>query len=216
LGLPVLAKAVGWELRRLGCDIKAYRADPAAEYRRVFASAAEQSLRAGKPVLAAGFIGTALDDQEPPLLGYGTRGKSTQYGQQTARIERHPWLLYVIGERAPAGSAAEVDLASLRHIIALFNEKAQGPDAPKTRFSGRQAWDEWLRLMHRGVGHDNNMLIHLQYNRRSAVAYLREMAGRHTGETAAHLAAAVGVYQRILDDLMAAELPYPPDRKSVV
>ena len=29
-------------------------------------------LGAGKPVLAYGFVGVALDDQAPPLLGYST------------------------------------------------------------------------------------------------------------------------------------------------
>ena len=207
LGLPVLAKAVGWELHKLPSDMKTYKANPAAEYRRMFASAVEQSLRAGKPVLAAGFIGTGTDGQEPPLLGYATRGKSTQYGQQTVRIERYPWFLYVIGEKTPASSAADVDLASLRHIITLFNEKAQGADAPKTRFSGRQAWTEWLRLLRSESACDNNMLIHLRYNRRSAVTYLRDMAGRHTGKMAEHLNASADFYQRSLDDLMEMELP---------
>ena len=113
-----------------------------------------------------------------------------------------------LDSHAPAGSAEEVDLASLPHIIALFNERAQGPDAPKTRFSGRQAWAEWLRLLHAGFGCDNNMLIHLRYNRRSAVAYLREMATRHGGTIATHLSAAADLYQRILDDLMKQGLPY--------
>jgi len=208
LGLPVLSKAVGWELRRLASDRKVYKTDPAAEYRRAFASAVEQSLRAGKPVLAEGFIGTSTDEQEPPLLGYGTRGKSTSYGQQTARIEGYPWLLYIVGEKTPASRVADVDLASLGHIIALFNEKAQGADAPKTRFSGRQAWTEWLRLLRSGSACDNNMLIHLRYNRRSAVAYLRDMAGRHNGAAATHLSAAADLYQRIVDEAARPGLPY--------
>jgi RNA polymerase sigma factor (sigma-70 family) len=210
LGVPVLAKAVGWDLRKIPSDIDAYKADPVGQYRRAFAPAVELSLRAGKPVLAAGFIGTSLDDQEPPLLGYGTKGKSTQSGQQTTRIGRYPYVLYVVGDRTSVGNAADVDLASLRHIVALYNEQAQGVGAPKTRFSGRQAWAEWLRLMRGGVGHDNNMLVHLRYNRRSAVVYLREMAGRYAGEAATRLTAAADLYQRVLDDLMAAELPYPP------
>ena len=208
LGLPVLAQATGWPVRRLGCDYATYKADPAAEYRRTFAPAVAASLRAGKPVLAYGFIGTATDDQEPPLLGYGTRGKSTQFSQQPERIDRHPWLLYVVGEKTLARPAAEVDRASLRHLLALWNEQAQGPDAPKTRFGGRQAWAEWLKLQHAGNGHDNNMLIHLRYNRRAAVAYLREMAGRHQGAAATRLTAAAALYQLALDNLNAATLPY--------
>ena len=216
LGLPVLSKAAGWKIRAIRCDEAVYRADPAAEYRRAFAPAVEQSLKAGQPVLAKTahcFIVTGIDDQEPPLLGYGTRGKSTQFLQNTMRIDRYPWGVYVIGEKTTAGSSAEVDLASLRHIIALFNEKAQGSDVPKTRFSGRQAWAEWLRLLRSGSAADNNMLIHLRYNRRSAVTYLRDMAGRHDGKAATHLAAAADLYQRALDDLLAGELPYPGPTK---
>ena len=127
LGLPVLAKAAGRELRKIGCEWKAYKTDPAAEYRRAFAPTIEESLRAGRPVLAAGFIGTGTDDQEPPLLGYGTRGKSTQYGQQTARIERYPYVLYVIGDKTSPSSAADVDLASLRHAIACLLYTSPSP-----------------------------------------------------------------------------------------
>ena len=208
LGLPVLAKASGWEISKTSCDIEAYRKDPATEYRRVFRDLIEESLRAGKPVLAYGFVGTAIDDQEPPLLGYGTSGKSTEYAQETGRAEAYPCLLYTIGKKIPVGSPEQIDLASLRHIIALFNEEAQGDGAPATRFSGKQAWAEWLRLLRAESACDNNMLIHLRYGRRSAVAYLREMAERHTGVAATHLSSAAGIYQRIVDELMKESMPY--------
>jgi len=210
LGLPVLAKAAGWEIRKVRCDTESHRADPAAEFRRVFAPIIGPSLRAGRPVLAEHdhcFIITEVDDGDPPLLGYGTHGKSTQF-EDAVRIACYPWGLIAFGERSTPGDPAEVDLASLRHVIALYNEKVQGPDAPRTRFSGRRAWAEWLRLLRSGQGSDNNMLIHLRYGRRSAVAYLREMAGRHAGQTGGHLGAAADLYQRSLDDLMSQGLPY--------
>ena len=94
LGLPVLAKAVGWDLRKLSADMKAYEVNPAAEYRRVFAAA-----------------------------------------------------------------------------------------------------------------------IHLRYDRKSAVSYLRDMAGRHTGNAAKHLGAAADLYQRTVDELMKGELPHPGPAK---
>ncbi len=216
VGLPVLAMAVGWEIRALPSDEEGYRADPAAEYRRAFAPAVVASLQAGRPVLAKTahcFVVTGVDDQEPPLLGYGTRGKSTQFLQEPTRSDRYPWGVYVVAAKATSGTRAQVDLASLRHIVALFKERAQGPAAPTTRFTGRQAWAEWLRLLRSGQAWDNNMLIHLRYNRRSAVAYLRELAGRHDGKTAAHLAAAAGLYQRALEDLLAGELPHPGPTK---
>ncbi len=210
LGLPVLCKAVGWELRKLRCDIEAYKTDPAAEYHRAFAPAIRQSLAAGKPPLAElahCFIVTAMDDEKPPLLGYGTRKKSTKF-EDMDRISCYPCGLIVIGEKRAPGNSTDVDLASLRHIIALYNEQAQEPDAPKTRFSGRQAWIEWLRLLNAGEAHDNNMLVHLRYNRSSAVAYLREMTDRYTGETAKHLSAAADIYQQIVDEVMKQGLPY--------
>jgi hypothetical protein len=208
LGLPVLSKATGIEISKLECDMKAYRADPAAEYRSAFAPAVEASLAAGKPVLSYGFIATESDDKALPLLGYGTGGKSTCYRQKQIRLGRHPWHLYVIGDDVKPASAEAVDVASLRHIIALFNEDAQGPGAPETRFSGRQAWTEWLRLLRDNKACDNNMLIHLRYNRKSAVAYLRDMAGRYKGEAAAHLLSAADLYQQSLAELMKQGLPY--------
>ena len=52
------------------------------------------------------------------------------------------------------------------------------------------------------------MLIHLGYNRRSAVIYLREMTKRYTGETAKHLSSATDIYQQIVDEAMKQGLPY--------
>lgn len=208
LGLPVLTKATGWEIKKVSCDMEAYKKNPAAEYRRVLQGGIEKSLAAGKPVLTYGFIGVATDDKEPPLLGYGTKGFSTQYGQQETRIARYPWQVYVIGKETTVSSAKDIDLASLRHIIALFNEKAQTSAASKTRFSGKQAWAEWLRLLRAGSACDNNMLIHLRYNRRSAVIYLREMAKRYPGETAKQLLSAADIYQQIVDETMKQGLPY--------
>lgn len=215
-GLPVLAKATGWELRKLRCQADAFKASPAAEYRRSLATAIQPALAAGTPVLAEHdqcFIVTAVDSGEPPLLGYGTRGKSTQF-QEVLRIPSYPWGLIVFGKRAAPGDSLGVDLASLRHIIALHNEQAQGPEAPATRFSGRQAWTAWVRLLRAGSACDNNMLIHLRYNRRSAAAYLRAMTQRHHGDTATHLAAAADLYQRILDEATGQGLPYDRVRKN--
>jgi hypothetical protein len=210
LGLPVLSQAAGWELRKVRHDVESHRIDAAAEYRRAFASVVEQSLAAGKPVLAEHdhcFIVTAIDAQEPPLLGYGTRGKSTQF-EDVFRISCHPWGLIVFGKAFTPRSSEEMDLASLCHTIALFNEQGQGAHAPETRFSGRQAWAEWLNLLRAGSACDNNMLIHLRYNRRSAVAYLRHMLTRYSGDVAKHLSAAVDLYQRVVDDAMQQGLPW--------
>jgi hypothetical protein len=41
LGLPVLTKAVGWEISKLSTDMDAYKTNPEAEFRRIFPSALE-------------------------------------------------------------------------------------------------------------------------------------------------------------------------------
>lgn len=213
LGLPLLSMATGWELHKIGCDMDTYKQDPAAMYRKTFAEPIEKSLSDGKPVLCYGFIGTATDDEEPPLVGFGTSGKSTQYSQGELRVERHPWFVYLVGGKADPANATEVDMASLRHIIDLYNEEAQPADAPNTRFSGRQAWQEWLELLRSGQACDNNMLIHLRYSRGSAVPYLREMASRYTGEAAEHLDAAADLYEQSLADVKKEPLPYASHTK---
>lgn len=220
LGLPVLSQAAGWELRAIRSDMKTYRADPEALFRRVFAGPIEQSLKAGKPALTYGFVITGMDDQAQPLSGYGTSGKSTRYSQETMRLKWQPWDLCVVGDRLPTTPRAGVDALSLRHIVALFNEQAQGADAPPTRFAGRRAWAEWLKMLYEARDRggdaskyrsawDNNVLIHLRYDRAAAVAYLRAMAGRHPGRVAERLTAAADLYQRALDELKRGELPHP-------
>jgi len=208
LGLPLLCKAAGMQFSKVNCDMSVYRADPATEYNRALRPRIKKSLDDGKPVLSYGFVGTEIDDKPLPLLGYGTAGKSTSYSQKKIRIDRYPWHVYLVGSAVEPVTQREVDVASLRHIIALFNESAQGNASPKTRFSGKQAWAEWLRLLRDGQACDNNMLIHLRYNRRSAVVYLREMAKRYNGATAAHLSASADIYQRILDELMKQGMPW--------
>ncbi|MDX2111369.1 MAG: hypothetical protein SFY80_14150 [Verrucomicrobiota bacterium] len=226
LGLPVLSAAVGWELRNIHCDAAAYKADPTSEYRRAFASLVESALHDGKPVLAEAdhcFIVTRTDGQVPPLLGYGTVGKSTSYQPEPIRINMYPWGLCIIGKKLPVSDSRSVDVTSLRHILALYHETAQGANAPKTRFSGKRAWLEWERLLDKAMANenksncmspwDNNMLIHLRYNRASAVAYLQAMKNRHTGDTASALGAACVIYQSIVQELEKAELPYPGPTK---
>ncbi|MBI5833261.1 MAG: hypothetical protein HZB16_13270 [Armatimonadetes bacterium] len=216
LGLPLLSQATGWEIRRLTCDLAAHRADSGAEFRRALLPAVEPALRAGRPVLAQDdhcFVITGTDGGEPAILGYGTKGHATNFGAEVVRAASYPWGLYVFGERQPAADARQVDTASLRHIIALHEERAQGADAPKTRFSGRQAWAEWLRLLHADQAADNNMLIHLRYDRASAVVYLHEMAQRQTGAAGAHLTAATALYQQVLTEALGGELPHPGPTK---
>ena len=53
LGVPVLSKAVGWDIRKIRCNMEAYRANPAAEFARAFAPAIEQSL--SSPLIYGGF-----------------------------------------------------------------------------------------------------------------------------------------------------------------
>ena len=190
--------------------MQSFKADSKAEYNRVLAPAVKKSLEAGLPVLAEHdhcFIVIATDNQEPPLLGYGTRGKSTLF-ENVIRMSCYPWALITFGEKTSDTTPEEVDLSSLKYILDLYHEKAQGRNAPETRFSGKQAWEEWLNLLREGHACDNNMLIHLRYNRKSAVSYLRDMAERYNGVTATQLSSAADIYQQILDRLMEQKLPW--------
>ena len=84
LGLPVLAKAAGWDIRKIRSNREAFKADAAAQYRRVFALAIQQSVAAGEPVLAEHdhcFIVTAVDGKEPPQC----RSLSPRDGQSSRR-----------------------------------------------------------------------------------------------------------------------------------
>ncbi len=176
-----------------------------------------------RPVLAGAdfaYIITEMDDGDPPALGYGPRGYSTRYEPDKKRIPFYPWGgVYVItGKRDPAGQAG-VDLASLRHITALFEEEVTGPARTPGRYSGREAWSQWLRMLRSArengpdspFGHawDNNLLVHLRYNRSSTVYYLEAMADRHSGAVKRHLDTAAGIYRTILQRLRSQPMPYP-------
>lgn len=192
------------------CGYAALKDDPAGVYQRRFATRVEQSLAAGKPVLAEYdhcFIVTGVDDQSPPLIGYGSHMPSTRF-EENIRLSNYPCGLLALEKHRTPDSPQQADLTSLQHILALFNEQAQGAHAPETRFSGRRAWAEWLNLLRAGSACDNNMLIHLRYNRRSAAAYLDAMRKRYDGSAATHLSAATDLYRQIVDEASKQDLPY--------
>jgi hypothetical protein len=122
-------------------------------------------------------------------------------------MSNYPCGLVTLGQLRTPDNPQDVDLASLQHILALFHEQAHGSDA-STRCSGRRAWAQWLALLQEGSACDNNMLIHLRYNRRSAAAYLDAMSRRYDGAAATHLSAATDLYRRIVDEASKQDLPY--------
>ena len=74
------------------------------------------------------------------------------------------------------------------------------------RFTGQKAFAAWAALL-RNAGetvedrHHANMIGNLRWNRTAAVAYLREVAGRRSGEAAAALRDATASYESVLAQL---------------
>ncbi len=212
LGLPVLSKAAGWEFKQLRSDFETYQADAAGTYQKNIAPAVTKSLKAGRPVLAEYdhcFIVTGSDEGKPPLLGYGTRGASTQFND-ILRMSAYPWAAIVFDKKITPDKQKDIDIASLSHIVALFDD--QVPTNSPTRFSGKKAWQEWIKLLKgdgkKGDACDNNMLIHMRYKRSCAVAYLKEMAKRYSGKTAEQINTAAKLYEQGLDKLNKQGLPW--------
>jgi len=206
-GLPLVSRAIGRELRVVHHDWSALNPDPAAAFDRWMKRDVMSTLAEGRPVLAEcdhAFVITAMDEEEPPLLGYGTRGKSTQF-EETLRASMYPCGLILPGKEQSAASSREVDQASLTQILKHFHSENENAS---TWRSGRAAWNSWLELQRAGTGCDNNMLIHLRYNRSSAVAYLRSMASRYSGELQSYLNRSVDHYQEAVNLALAQGLPW--------
>ncbi len=176
-GLSVVSFATGRDLRSLHYSWSDLQPDPASAFRRWMESEVVSTLSQGAPVLAEcdhAFVITAMDQENPPLLGYGTHGKSTQF-EETLRASMYPCGVLLPGREKPVPSQSEIDFHSLTHVLNRFHAEPAPNDAC-TWLCGKRAWEEWIRLQKSGIGCDNNMLIHLRYNRGSAAAYLGSMA----------------------------------------
>lgn len=215
--LEFVGRACGREFRYVSGDDEVYRKDAATHYRDRFKSEVETSVTAGNPLLAEHdvcFVVTGYDDGTPPLLGdWALRDKVT-----TTRIEGYPWGLIVADGVVERMDRREADLAALRHAVALAHDTPQVTvpvffrewQRIRGRFTGQKSFALWAAALrdteHLGQARWHaNMVRHLGINRRSAVAYLRAMAGRHGAKRAEYLNAAADLYEKALGDLNKAD-----------
>lgn len=205
-----VGQAFGRELKWVDCDQDAYRANPRKVYREAFEPAVMVAIDKGVPVL--GQQGSAVlvsgydSNTHLPILVWPSPGQPAFGPAKDAT----PWSIFVPGKAVEAMAQDAAELESLRWAITLWDEKAaetaKGWDA-STVLTGSKAFAKWLELLQQqkeGVGlgrdaWDNNMMIHLRYNRTAAVAYLREVAGRHPA-VAEELNAAADLYEEALGE----------------
>jgi hypothetical protein len=215
LRLEFLGRTVGREVREIKGNADAYRADPAAHYRTYFEREVKASISSRRPALAERglcFVVAGYDDEEPPLLGDCSLSDERM---KMRRIEGYPWSLIVLGEEKDRIDRKEADRNALVHAVALGRDAlqlalpafaAEWEKTTRNCFTGQRSfalWAEALRDTER-LGQARwyaNMCLHLRVNRRSAIPYLREMAGRRSAKTAEHLTAAADIYDEELREL---------------
>jgi RNA polymerase sigma factor (sigma-70 family) len=212
LRIDFLGQAFGRELRKINCDPKAYDSDFRRVYREQFEPAVVEAIDAGRPVLGQ-------SDAANVIYGYdSTRGTITLLWPSPGQPvfgpanDGYPWGITVPGEAIAPLPQAQAELESLRWAVALWDETAAGTVKDRDTsnlLTGSKAYAKWLELLQQqkdGVGlgrdaWDNNLVIHLRYNRAAAVEYLDGLAQRHAAASA-HLRAAADLYQQALDELM--------------
>lgn len=206
-----LGRAFGRELRQIACDQAAFRADARQEYQKRFEPAIIQAIDQGLPVLGqqdAAVLVIGYDQtNHTPILVWPSPGQPV-FGPSDNGI---PWGIFVPGKPLEPLTQDQAERESLRWAVSLWDETAAATakdwDASKI-LTGSKAYATWLELLQQqkdGVGlgrdsWDNNLMIHLRYNRAAAVAYLRDLAKRQPAPAADHLRAAADLYQQVLDD----------------
>jgi len=216
LSIPRLSRAFGRELRIV-------RADPAApagaDYRRVYQDRFEPAIIAaidqGFPVLGqqdAAYLITGYDRANHKPIGLWPTPGQPVFGPADDGI---PWGLFIPGKAVAALPQDQAEIESLRWAVALWDETAAATtkewDTSKL-LTGSKAYATWLEFLQgqaegKGPGQDswdNNLMIHLRYNRRAAVAYLRDVATRQPAAAAERLKTAANLYQEVLDDTATA------------
>jgi hypothetical protein len=220
--LPFLQRAFGRRLTKVVGDPKTFASDPARHYRTRFRQQVASSIRRGVPVLGqcdAARLITGHDASGAP------QGIWPSPGQPAFGADRpgYPWGLVVVAGRSRKLSQAETDYESLRWAVAIGEDRAVAlagdavtrPDitgrAEDSLFTGARAYEHWLRMLEDDTGPgrnawDVNIVIHLCINRRAAIRYLQDVAGRSPKPRADHLRAAAALYERVLAEL--AEVPF--------
>jgi len=210
--LPVLleevAPTLGVKIEWVGGDVGAYKADPAQYYRDNLAGTVKASIAQGRPALENhGFweVVVGYDGNEPPLLGFCPRSDDRK--PNIKRLEKYPVLVAALGSAVPRLARKTADLEALERAVALGRDQIPMPNGYRTGQRAFALWADTLRdTEHLGQARWHaNVVGHLNKYRRSAVAYLRAMAERHSEKTASHLKAAANSYEKVLGELKRAD-----------
>lgn len=204
-----LGKTVGWEIKEIS--------SPETEDKNWFKPVTQQSLSNQKPCIAFfcpnQYIITGIDGHINPLFGICPNVK--QGLEKIQRIEESmpPLRLLVLGEKQDQMDRLTADLESLTYAIALHQEKVLLPENPYTKWgwhTGRETFMIWIRcledFLHIGEGrwHDN-AFWHLEWNRKIAIMYLREMQKRYDGEVVDILERACQKWEALIGEIQKAD-----------
>lgn len=208
---PVLlqqyAPIAGVEFRWHGGDGNAYKADPGKYYRTHLAAAVKASIDAGRPALAnhAWEVVVGYDSAPIPLFSFCPRSRDGK--QKIGRPSRYPFAAVTLGARVDRLSRRQADIEALKRAVALGRDAIPMPGGFRTGQKAFALWAEVLRdVEHLGQARWHaNVRRHLGLNRRAAVTYLKAMAKRHPKKVAAHLLAAVKLYEQVLAELKKAD-----------
>jgi len=221
--LEFLGQTVGRRLMRVPLDESLRRSDPARHFRERFQAGIAEALRAGRLPLAFSdhcWVIIGMDDGEPPLLGQ----RSVSDERERLRARCYPDEVIIVGDEIERLPREQADIEALRFAVALGRDRVEdrirliprcsGQAAnlpPRGRYTGQQAFALWARLLRDPDlwgehFYHANVVLHLRINRKSAGAYLRAMAERHSEPTSSHLRAAANIYEQILDRLSSADI----------
>jgi hypothetical protein len=142
-----------------------------------------------------------MTDHLQPLVAQAPGGDLEAFGRLVDRFRDmvYGYAYALLGDFESAADATQeafvqayrgpADLDALRHAVALGRDELAMPAGYLT---GQRAYPLWARMLrdleHRGEARWHaNVVLHLGINRRSAVAYLRAMAERHSQPMAALL-----------------------------
>ena len=219
--LPFISKAFGRELTKFGGDPVRFGKDLKSQYHALFEPVIIKSVENGRPLLGqrdAARIITGYDKANSTAIGIWPTPGQPVFGDSE---EGYPWGLIQPGNKIKAISQKEAELESLRWAVALWEDTAVASmpsgklarphikgNPAKMLLTGKKAYAKWLELLQgqaEGIGPgrnawDQNIIIHLRYNRTAAVNYLTNVAKRQPEAMAHHLRKAADLYQKVLDD----------------
>jgi hypothetical protein len=204
-----LEKTVGWEIKEIS--------GPNTECNKWFEPIIDQSLSKQKPCIAFfcpnQYVITGIDDQNYPLIGICPNVKQGMEKIQRIEESSSPSRLLVLGEKQEQMDRLEADLESLTYAMALHHEKVLVAEDPYTKWgwhTGKETFMIWLRCLedfeHIGEGrwHDN-AFWHLEWNRKIAIKYLRDMQKRYDSKVIDSLESACQKWEALIDEIQKAD-----------